>query len=1130
MSTLLENTLNDKIKTSPAWKSLTNAVAHRKFPIYISGAQGPFLGYLSNKLTEYVKGSCLLVTSTEKEAQVLKQDLEAFYDEVLDFPWWGTMAYKGISPQSSIFGERSQVLSYLLLNKGKKLIVTSLRAFLSPLPDTEYFRDRMTVLKKGDLFDPMELEIQLASWGYSRVPRVSVAGEFALRGEVLDIALPGAEEGLRIVFNFDQIEEIKTFDIGIQSSTGALEEVLIYPAKEMVWDDERLDVLSSHLDQIQSKDTLWFDELKATREMRGEELLYPLAFNTTTSLLDYLNEEDTVFFVEYERIQSACEPILKEYKELYRKALVDDVIAPSPEVLLLDLEKISANFQRKIFCIHLHREDGPDTFKFNYEGGRSFFGNLNFLKEEIANLLDQKYTIYVVSESASQKQRIEYMFKDMNVEVFQADISSGFQLPEQKLVVIQENEIFGRKKRVAASFKKAKSQAIDSFVELNPGDYVVHVNHGIGIFKGIERIKAAGNERDYICVEYADEERIFIPIEQVNLVQRFIGKDGQTPRIDKIGGKSWETKKGKVKKHVEDLADRLIKLYARRKETQGYAFPPDNDWQVSFEASFPYQETEDQLAAIEDIKTDMESSRPMDRLLCGDVGYGKTEVAMRAAFKGCIGGRQVAFLAPTTILAEQHYDNFTERFKRFPIRIGMLSRFVNKKEQKLTLEKLEKGEIDLLIGTHRILSKDVKFKNLGLMVIDEEQRFGVKDKEKLKEMRSSIDSLSLSATPIPRTLHMSLLKIRDMSVLKTAPRNRQPIETFVQEFNEEVIAKAIRREVERGGQVFFLHNRVETLENIQIFLQNLVPEVMVDVAHGKMSPHELEDIMHRFINGGFQVLVSTTIIENGIDIPNVNTIIIDRADMYGISQLYQLRGRVGRSGKLAYAYLLYPDGQALSEIAMKRLQVISDFTELGSGFKVAMKDLEVRGAGNLLGREQSGDILSVGFDMYIRLVEEAINARSEDRKEEAQEVLLELEYTGFIPDSYITEATEKMEIYKKIAAVTSEEDSERLFAEIYDRFGPVPDEVQSLFALSEIRILAKSLFILSLKERRGLCQIEFGKVSLINVNKVLRLIKESGGTVKLDPTRPQILIMETGSIGLKEKSEFIKDRLSKLTD
>ncbi|HDQ13377.1 MAG TPA: transcription-repair coupling factor, partial [Sediminispirochaeta sp.] len=649
-------------------------------------------------------------------------------------------------------------------------------------------------------------------------------------------------------------------------------------------------------------------------------------------------------------------------------------------------------------------------------------------------------------------------------------------------------------------------------------------------FKGIDRITAAGTERDYIKLEYAGSEHVFIPIEQVNLVQRYIGQEGRAARLDTLGGKSWERRKSKVKKSVEDLAEHLIGLYARRRQAKGYAFGEDTDWQVEFEAEFPYEETEDQLRAIADVKSDMEKPAPMDRLVCGDVGYGKTEVAMRAAFKAVVSGKQVAILAPTTILTEQHYENFSERFQRYPVKIEMISRFIPAAKQKEILKRCREGQVDILIGTHRLLQRDVHFKSLGLLVVDEEQRFGVKAKERLKEMKASVDALTLSATPIPRTLHMSLLKIRDMSLITTPPLDRRPIETHVREFDEELVAQAIRHEVERGGQVFYLHNRVETLEQVRLFLQRVVPDVLVETAHGQLSSTQLEDKMHRFIHGGFHVLVATTIIENGIDIPNVNSIIIDRADMYGVSQLYQLRGRVGRSDRTAYAYLLFPEKRALSDIAMKRLQIIGDHTDLGSGFRIAMKDLEIRGAGNLLGRQQHGEILAVGFDMYLRLLDEAVAEMNTDeqKQDEAPEVYLDLDYSGYIPDSYIQETAEKMEIYKMIAAIETDYDLERVYGELTDRFGPMPEEVQSLLSIAELRVICKKLHIRSVKERRGRVHVEFGKVSIISVDKVLRIIRESGGSVRLDPDNPNIILMSTEAIGLKEKSEFIREKLQAL--
>ena len=906
------------------------------------------------------------------------------------------------------------------------------------------------------------------------------------------------------------------------------------------------------------------EELKTRGNSEGEELFYHFIWDKQYSVKDYFSDNTLFLFFDHDRLCNSEIAINREYTGMYRKAREELPVLP-PDLIKINFDKLQEQCLDSIYFKTINteieqisplsdnfdstnEENQPENtnsvdqnnsiIQLDIEPARSFFGNLTFIKEELDKLKADKWNVYIYADNENQKLRINEIFKeytnpeDKNIvplKLIPQAITAGFLIPEIKLLVIQENEIFGRRKYVPKSLNKSKSQPIDTFVELNPGDYIVHVNWGIGLFHGIERVKAMGNERDYIKLEYADEEYALVPIEQVNLVQRYIGSEGEKPRLDRIGSKSWENRKSRVQKAVEDLAQKLIDLYSRRKASPGYAFPKETEWQSAFEAVFPYEDTPDQITVTEEVKADMEKPIPMDRLICGDVGYGKTEIAMRAAFKAVMGGKQVAFLAPTTILAEQHYDTCVERFKNFPVKIARLSRFVPPAEQKKILYKLMMGEIDILVGTHRIIQKDVKFKNLGLMIIDEEQRFGVKDKEKLKTIKNNIDCLTMSATPIPRTLHMSLLKIRDMSLLTTPPQNRQPIETVIEQYSDEKIAQAIRRELERDGQVFYLHNRVESLMEVRKKVEQIVPEVLVDTAHGQMSSTELDDIFHRFKMGGFHVLIATTIIENGIDIPNVNTIIIDRADMYGVSQLYQLRGRVGRSDRQAYAYLLYPENKSLSEVAMKRLQVISDFTELGSGFKIAMKDMEIRGAGNLLGKDQSGDVYSVGFDLYVKLLNDAVNRLINEKDYKADtEVLMELEYSGFIPDSYVSNPQIKMEIYKKIAAITTQAEFDSVLSELNDRFGPIPDEVSSLLALAEIRIICHKLNITRIKEQKNEVKIIFSSVSNIAIDKILKLIKDNPGTIRINPVGEQAIYIKLGKIGLKEKSEFIREKLSQL--
>ena len=1209
-------TINDLLHQWSGFHSAVNQITdsyeQNAFPLTVSGIHGSLFAYFigdfarhkhsktvqamqysgtSKKTPKYNSFSTdiLIVVPTEFEANNLAVDFNSVYPqaEVFVFPGWGLLPYRPAAVGSVVFGKRAGFLSKLVqkpsqitVKEKTRIFIIPQRSFLSALPPPEYIKKQSFKLEKGTKLDTAKIAEKLTSLGYTRVPKVTVRGEFSLRGEVLDIFLPAEENAVRVIFDFDEIESFKDFDADSQSTIASRDDVTIYPMKEVLWTQELVENLSGKLDEYQKtaiqrdedeiipaapgsaaergvhlpfteaalkyKDKL-LSELSTVHESEGEEFYYELLWEQKYTILDYFDDNAFVFFYDYDRMENAKLLIQREFTASYRKSRESLPVLP-PEMILFDFENLLEQSQNRILLKTVAKDDSEagegdsQIIKIESEPGHSYFGNINYLKDELREMQKDSWHVYIFADNENQSLRLKEIFKDFvtaedgtllphALEFYPLPISAGFIVPEIKLLVIQENEIFGRRKYVPKTVNKAKSKPIDTFVELQPGDYIVHVNWGIGLFHGIERVKAAGNERDYIKLEYADKEYAFVPIEQVNLVQRYIGNEGDHPRLDRIGSKAWENRKAKTRAAVEEIAQKLIDLYSRRQAAVGFAFPKETEWQTAFEAAFPYEDTPDQITVTEDIKADMEKPVPMDRLICGDVGYGKTEIAMRAAFKAVMGGKQVAFLAPTTILAEQHYDNCVERFKNFPVKIERMSRFVSTADQKKTLARLAEGNVDILVGTHRIIQKDVKFKNLGLMIIDEEQRFGVKDKEKLKEMKNNIDCLTMSATPIPRTLHMSLLKIRDMSLLTTPPQNRQPIETVIDEYTDARVAHAIRQEIERGGQIFYLHNRVETLLEVRHKIEQIVPEVLVDVAHGQMTSTELDDIFHRFKMGGFHVLIATTIIENGIDIPNVNTIIIDRADMYGVSQLYQLRGRVGRSDRQAYAYLLYPEHKALSEVAMKRLQVISDFTELGSGFKIAMKDMEIRGAGNLLGRDQSGEVYSVGFDMYVRLLNDAVNrlmAQKDYDAAEHSDVIMELEYTGFIPDTYIFNQQIKMEIYKKISSVTTDDEFDAVLGELNDRFGPIPEEVSSLLALAEIRILCKKLKIGSLKERMGEVKVEFKKVSDISIDKFMKLLQKNPGTIRLDPQLPNVIFIKLGKIGLKEKSEFIREKLSQL--
>ena len=1195
------------------------------FPVQLKGLKGSLNSFFVALAEKGRAGDVFAVVPTQREVDEVEADLQAAFGEsavIFKLPSWGTLPYRALANGAHVFSQRAAVLSHLASKNTsckKRIFIASQRALETPVPPKNYIKSLIMAVDKGMEADPQRLSKKFSTLGYIRVPKIASRGEFAVRGEVIDIFMAENLYAHRIVFDFDVVSRILLFDAETQISMGATDHLVICPRKEVVWTDELAESLLNTLerravggiendfasydkarkkgiaftskgeitkdDVAQDATTAFIEEnigiksicekkiqLSMTKEARerkdtlvaelletgqseGEELFYADLFGKPHSALQYLSSDATVYFFGWDRLCNGEKLIENECSSSYRTARLSLPVA-SPDGIRIPLDTLASCLERTIAFRTLevsseqHNEaqdaDTPiddvqnnrranvfkTTFEVEGESAQSFFGNVAYLKERLTALKEDNWRVFIFSDNDTQKVRIERMleaFTSPFLTVLSFRITEGFYLPSEKIAAIQENEIFGRRKKAQKASKRIKSKPIETFVDLGVGDLVVHSNYGIGRFCGIERVKASGTERDYIKLEYADEEFVFVPIEQVDLVQRYVGGgEAQAARLDKIGSKSWNARKARVQEKVRQIAQHLIDLYSKRKASSGFPFPKDSEWSAAFEAAFPYEDTPDQYAACEDIKRDMEKPVPMDRLICGDVGFGKTEVAMRAAFKAVMGGKQVAFLSPTTVLAEQHFETCTERFKNFPVTISLLTRFVRPVQQRKVLQELKEGKVDVLIGTHRILQNDVIFRDLGLLIVDEEQRFGVKDKEKLKTLKTNIDCLSMSATPIPRTLHMSLLKIRDMSLLVSPPQNRQPVETSVGEFDEQKIAFAIREEAKRGGQAFYLHNRIETLDETKHRLERLIPELLIETAHGKMEGEELDDVFRRFKAGGFHVLVSTTIIENGIDMPNVNTIIIDRADMYGVSQLYQLRGRVGRSDRKAYAYLFYPKGKALSDVAMKRLEVISDLTELGSGFKIAMKDMEIRGAGNLLGKDQSGEVAAVGFEMYLSLLNAAIERLLNSDWRPKAEVLLELEYSGFIPDSYIDDVQTKMELYKRIASIQDETSLEDVMLEIADRFGPVPDEVSSLLSIAQIRVMCNKLSITSLKEKGSLVRLEFADVSKVNIEKVLALLKTAAGRLKLDSAHPNQLLLKTETIDLKAKSQFIKEILEKL--
>ena len=1084
-------TLVNKVQSYISQTTFAKATQDRdRRSISVNGLEGfPFAVQLSMiQQSQPVRGPRVwVITPTTDDLNALCKDLDTLDQSYIRLQGTGTSFYSEYLHDEIDYAERGR--SLLAISKGTSgLIISSLRDFVSPVVRRTTLSASCFMIEVREHVDTIELSERLINGGYMRVPRTTVPGEFSMRGEVIDIFPFDEQDPIRLFLEFDLIEKIAHFDAITQDT----------------------------YERIQSYELLLMSQVPGSVQP-----------DSLSKIDSYFGDDDIFVFLGDQRLETSFRSLQAEAKTQFRSAYAKDTQAVRPDDLLFDYHGCIGDQFRSIIIEDIKGQN-PHAFMIDIIGPRSYFGDLQYFREEIGVLLEQGYHIVIFAGSQQQVVRLEALMQNEHVVISAKDISGGFSIPSSKIIAICDHEIFGRRRKAIKTISASNISPLDTFVDLNPGDYIVHLNYGVGKFERIDRIRAAGKERDYIKILYSGDEYVFIPIEQANLLQRFIGSDSRPPKLDKLGGQSWETKKAKARKSAEDLAKRLIDLYARRKQAQGFAFPKDTDWQVRFEAMFPYDETEDQLSCLADIKHDMEHPIVMDRLICGDVGYGKTEIAIRAIFKAVMAGKQAALLAPTTILVEQHYDTILERIQDFPLRVAMLSRLKSKQEQKAIIKQLQQGSIDVLVGTHRIIQKDILFHDLGLLVIDEEQRFGVKDKERIKEMKASIDCLALSATPIPRTLYMSLLKIRDMSLLTTPPYQRRPIKTFIQEFNQDILLQAINREISRGGQVFYLHNRIESLDRVVTMLQEMLPELTIEFAHGQMDPELLEEKMRRFIHRGAQILVATTIIENGIDIPNVNTIIIDRADMYGVSQLYQLRGRVGRSDKDAFAYLFYPEKYALSEIAMKRLKILSEHTELGAGFKIAMKDMEMRGTGNLLGREQSGQMQAVGLDMYLRILDEAISELRDDKKEEKSEVFLDLDYSGYIPDSYIDVPSIKFDIYRKIATIDDEVSLQNLTAEMTDRFGPIPEEVLNLLYITELKIVCKKISVYHLQERQGKVRVEFSKVADIAIHHVLNLIRESKGAVTIDQRNPHIMIMKTEAISLKDKALFILERLQRL--
>ncbi|VLG46088.1 transcription-repair coupling factor [Streptococcus pneumoniae] len=1052
----------------------------------------------------------VLLTSTYGEAEGLVSDLISILGEELVYPFLvddAPMVEFLMSSQEKIIS-RVEALRFLTDSSKKGILVCNIAASRLILPSPNAFKDSIVKISVGEEYDQHAFIHQLKENGYRKVTQVQTQGEFSLRGDILDIFEMSQLEPCRIEFFGDEIDGIRSFEVETQLSKENKTELTIFPASDMLLREKDYQrgqsalekqisktlspILKSYLEEILSS----FHQKQSHADSRK---FLSLCYDKTWTVFDYIEKDTPIFFDDYQKLMNQYEVFERELAQYFTEELQNSK-AFSDMQYFSDIEQIYKKQSPVTFFSNLQKGLGnlkfDKIYQFNQYPMQEFFNQFSFLKEEIERYKKMDYTIILQSSNSMGSKTLEDMLEEYQIKLDSRDKTSickesvnliegnlrhGFHFVDEKILLITEHEIFQKKlKRRFRRQHVSNAERLKDYNELEKGDYVVHHIHGIGQYLGIETIEIKGIHRDYVSVQYQNGDQISIPVEQIHLLSKYISSDGKAPKLNKLNDGHFKKAKQKVKNQVEDIADDLIKLYSERSQLKGFAFSADDDDQDAFDDAFPYVETDDQLRSIEEIKRDMQASQPMDRLLVGDVGFGKTEVAMRAAFKAVNDHKQVVILVPTTVLAQQHYTNFKERFQNFAVNVDVLSRFRSKKEQTATLEKLKNGQVDILIGTHRVLSKDVVFADLGLMIIDEEQRFGVKHKETLKELKKQVDVLTLTATPIPRTLHMSMLGIRDLSVIETPPTNRYPVQTYVLEKNDSVIRDAVLREMERGGQVYYLYNKVDTIVQKVSELQELIPEASIGYVHGRMSEVQLENTLLDFIEGQYDILVTTTIIETGVDIPNANTLFIENADHMGLSTLYQLRGRVGRSNRIAYAYLMYRPEKSISEVSEKRLEAIKGFTELGSGFKIAMRDLSIRGAGNLLGKSQSGFIDSVGFELYSQLLEEAIakrngNANANTRTKGNAELVLQID--AYLPDTYISDQRHKIEIYKKIRQIDNRVNYEELQEELIDRFGEYPDVVAYLLEIGLVKSYLDKVFVQRVERKDNKITIQFEKVT-----------------------------------------------------
>ena len=1098
----------------------------------------------------------ILVTYNPQQAEKLEEDLTTFLSpgEVMVFPYSEIRPHEEARESLDVLSQRMAVMS-ALARRERRVFIVPARAIGRKLMPHDVFSRAMLELVVGNELRTDRLQKKLSATGYERVDMVESHRQYAIRGDIIDIFPLDQPKPVRIELFDSEIDSIRQFSIETQRSLCEFRRVIIPPGKEFFIADEvkdigisagesRLALQARKLRETGPEDRAillekrifkGLERLKEGMPFDGEEQFLPIFYPRCETVLDYA-AMPLVIVDEPSRVKESLLAFQAEIQEAYASFIENGVVLPDEARIFNSVQESLARIEKEQRLelvllargMDLHESEHVRGFAAN--SASSYHGRVEFLVRDIKTWRRKGYRVVICVSTQDRAGRfvevmsecgIEAVYvptvtdqvKPGNVIVTVGTLESGFEFPSLRLVVLTDLELYGVEKRKRRFLPVPPDKAkLSVFTDLKPGDYVVHRAHGIGKYIGVTTLEAAGTQRDYLMIRYAGEDRLYVPTEQIDLLQKYVGPEDSPPKLYKLGGAEWNKVKAKVKESVHEMAQGLLELYAARESMKGHSFSPDTPWQKEFEEAFPYEETPDQLKAIQEVKADMERSRPMDRLICGDVGYGKTEVAIRAAFKAVMDSKQVAVLVPTTILAQQHFATFKERFSGYPVNIAALSRFQSPSQQRSILRHLREGTVDIVIGTHRLLQPDVKFRDLGLLIVDEEQRFGVAHKEVLKEMKKTVDTLTLTATPIPRTLHMALVGVRDMSAIETPPEDRYPVRTYVMEHNDAVIREAILRERARGGQVYFVHNRVQTIDATAAALARSSADARIAVAHGQMPEDRLEDIMLRFLDCEFDVLVSTTIIESGLDIPNVNTLIVTDSDCLGLSQLYQLRGRVGRSNRVAYSYFMYRSDAVLSEVAEKRLAAIREFTDFGSGFRIAMRDLEIRGAGNLLGPEQHGHIAQVGFELYSRLVEEAVQElKGIDKEEEKQDPFIDLPVSAFIGDDYIADPRQKIDLYRKINAARTLEDLNDLEEELEDRFGNLPEPSRNLLCIARIKALARDMKVASVTTERDSIVIKLHPAAKVSQDRIMEVVRANRGRILVNFGKsPSVRIRRAG--------------------